>query len=347
MKASLVRLTYEHARSKDTFLQHFFYFVDDDDTQGHQPTFEHGLSKFLGFTSQIEPLLLKEAEGAIDAFAEYLFQNFFLPMKAAGSKTPQPSVASSSAPGLENVVGTPARLSTLRRDCLIRDHNRCVVTQAFNLPEAVMRRAKDPNPKDDDDELLVFKLGDLADLEVAHIIPHSIMSAKTVDGEMQLSESKKTALAILNMFDPGVVHLIEGPNIDRPFNAISLTREAHTRFGLFQISFEPLNPADANSDTNIPKHTYRIHGTPIYSDIFNLPVTRTLLISPHHTIDPPSSKLLSLHRAIAMILELSAAGEYIEHIIQHIEEVWVRSDGSVELGHIVALRMGGWLDVAA
>jgi HNH endonuclease len=52
-------------------------------------------------------------------------------------------------------------------------------------------------------------------------------------------ESKRTALAILNMFDDGVVHLIEGVDIDRTCNAITLTMEFHQLFGRFKVYFEP------------------------------------------------------------------------------------------------------------
>ncbi|KAK2794076.1 hypothetical protein FQN52_009158 [Onygenales sp. PD_12] len=357
MRATLVRLTYEHCRSKDAFLRQFFMFIngdgyndhdhDNEDAQNHKPhpSFERGLAKFHGFASQTAPTPLKrEAENAIDSFAEHIFQHFFLPMKAAGAKTQQPSKASSTGPALENVIGSSARLSTLRRDCLIRDHHRCVVTRAFDLSEAISRDEKnrleddDGRPLDPDSE--VFN-----ELEVAHIIPHSIMSAKSTDGELQLSESKKTALSILNMFDPGVVHLIEGPNIDQPFNAISLTSSAHKHFGLFRISFEALSNDPSHPQ---PRHTYRIHASQkLISSTFKLPVTRTLLMSPNHTIDPPSPKLLALHRAITIILELSAAAGYVDRIIRHMEEVAVRSDGSAELGRIVTLRMGGWLDGVA
>lgn len=116
-------------------------------------------------------------------------------MKAAGSKTPQASAASLSAPAIDNVVGTPARLSVLRRDCLIRDHHRCVVTRQFDLTEAIERGDRDSEPKDDDDRPLT---GPLARLEVAHIIPHSIMSSKTVDGEPEL-------VSWMNLVNPHVI----------------------------------------------------------------------------------------------------------------------------------------------
>lgn len=74
-KVTLVRLSYEKSRSKDTFLRQFFGFVDD----GTPPTFDHGLARFSGFGSETPPPLEKKAQEAIDGFADYLFQNFFLP----------------------------------------------------------------------------------------------------------------------------------------------------------------------------------------------------------------------------------------------------------------------------
>ncbi|KAG5295649.1 hypothetical protein I7I50_08484 [Histoplasma capsulatum G186AR] len=340
-RVTLVRLTYEHCRSKNVFLQQIFTYFDGlpDQSQGQKPTFEHGLSKFLGFSSQTILERKREAEMMMDSFAEYLFDNFFLPMKAVGTKTPQPTPASLSAPPIENVVGTPARLSTLRRDCLARDHNRCVVTRAFNLDEAIEREKQDPsNFKDDDGVPLEHE--EFALLEVAHIIPHSIMSATTVDGKPQLNESKKTALSILNMFNPGIIHLIEGPNVDRPSNALTLTTEAHSFFGRFDMYFESMDDYSADS-----RHTYTIRSfNRLSSRQFRLPVTRTLLLSPNHTIDPPSPELLALHRSIAIILHLSAAGQYIEKIIDERDQLWARNDGSTELGHIVSLGLAGWLN---
>ncbi|PGH33507.1 hypothetical protein GX50_03664 [[Emmonsia] crescens] len=347
-RTTLVRLTYEHSRSKDVFLHLFFTFLDDNhgDIQARHEAanFGRGLSRFAGFGSHAgrTPTRDREVEGVVNAFAEYLFENFFLPLKAAVSKTPQQTPTALSAPSLENVIGTPARLSTLYRDCLVRDHNRCVVTRAFNFPEAANRADRSASPKDDDERPLDFDHDDFDELEVAHIIPRSIMSAKAAGGQLELSKSKKIALSILNMLDPGVVHVIGGVNIDRPTNAITLTGRAHECFGLFQISFEALDGPTHS------EHTYRIHSSnQAVVHMLKLPVTCTLFPSSNCSIDPPSPQLLALHRAIAIILEFSGAGEYIDRIIRDMEELSVRNDGSVELGRIVSLRLGGWLDSAA
>lgn len=138
------------------------------------------------------------------------------------------------------------------------------------------------------------------------------------------------------MFDPGVIHLIDGPKIDSPINALTLTLDYHRMFGEFQIYFEP---------TGVP-YQYKIDSTersPFLRDPL-FPVTRTLTLSPTRVIDTPSRRLLDVHRAIALIMKLSGAGEYIENILRDIEEVDVKADGSTNLGHIMSLRLGGWLN---
>jgi hypothetical protein len=136
------------------------------------------------------------------------------------------------------------------------------------------------------------------------------------------------------MFDNGIIHLIEGSNIDRPRNALTLTHDFHQLFGNFEIFFEPM--------AQLP-YTYRINSTrsgftrnPIF------PLSRTLYLSNTRTIDPPSSRLLAVHRAIAYILHLSAAGDYIDQILRDLDEPDIRTDGSTELGRLVELRLGGW-----
>ncbi|PGH33961.1 hypothetical protein GX50_03198 [[Emmonsia] crescens] len=224
-----------------------------------QPSFQRGLARCAGFGSQSPAAAQKrEAEDAMNSFAGILVQQL-LPPKYVDSKYPWyrecaiwmllallASAGSLSAPTIDNVVGTPARLSVLRRDCLIRDHRRCVVTRQFDLTEAIERGDREPEPKDDHDRPLA---GPLARLEVTHIITHSIMSSKTTDGEPELSASKKTALSIVNMFDPSVIHVIEGSNIDNTSNAISLADDLQMCFGLFKLTFE------ADDSTTSTDHT--------------------------------------------------------------------------------------------
>ena len=146
-------------------------------------------------------------------------------------------------------------------------------------------------------------------------------------------ESKQLALVILNMFDDGVVHLIEGTNIDRPRNAITLTHDFHQLFGGFEVYLEPKGSEP---------HTYCIDSTCtgiLRHRIF--PVDRTLSLTDTRTIDPPSPRLLAIHRAIALILHLSAAGRHIDSILRDLDQGDISVDGSTPLGHLAALRLHG------
>jgi len=137
------------------------------------------------------------------------------------------------------------------------------------------------------------------------------------------------------MFDPDVIHLIEGVNIDGPINALTLTHDMHHLLGSFQAYFEPaINGVHTN-------HTYKIDSIDPEQFFRNPPFP--VIRSDNRSIDPPSARLLAIHRAIAKILYLSAAGEYINRILDDLDELVINEDGSTELGHLVGLRLNGWL----
>jgi len=133
------------------------------------------------------------------------------------------------------------------------------------------------------------------------------------------------------MFDPGVSRLVEGPDIDRSYNAITLTVGFHRRFGSLQIYFEAIPGVD---------HKYAIKSTlPFLVFRPRLPIDRTLFITPEHTIDPPMPRLLAIHRACCLILHVSGAGEYIDKVLRDREALAAMSDGSTELGNVVSLGL--------
>ncbi|KAK5989035.1 hypothetical protein PT974_10533 [Cladobotryum mycophilum] len=303
-RTKLLQLTYEYAisdKSKDSVLRAFFNAVglsmneqDDDVDLSTKETEDRILSKLIGF-------------------ADFLIDNFFF--LASTKRTPQLSPAYHSAvqrarAGGQSFTGTSARLKSLRGDCLVRDRHRCVISRRFDQAQAVKRMQKAANDaRDDDNGLLTGEVFET--LEVAHILPHSLM--KSNPGS-ELDGSRAAALKILNMFDSDVVHLIDGP----------------------EIYFEPVGDAP---------NTYKMDTFLPYAALNHLlPVTRSLFVTEERTIDPPSPRLLAIHRAIAHIPHLSAAGAYIDKILEDKEEQDVRVDGSTPLGRLVQLRMDGWWD---
>src|ERR1700733_119862 len=140
------------------------------------------------------------------------------------------------------------------------------------------------------------------------------------------------------MFDPGIIHLIEVPNINRPANTLTLTNHFHQLFGDFDIYFEPIG----DRTQHICKINY-VQSNSLFRDLL-LPVTRILYLTPDHTLNPPSLRLLAIHRAIGRILNLSGAGDSIDRILRDMDEVGIKENGSTELGKYISLKLGGWLD---
>ncbi|KAI8648932.1 HNHc domain-containing protein [Fusarium sp. Ph1] len=323
----LIRLTYEYAiseESRDTLLQAFFRSLEIPMDDGEDIDFAD---------KHIE----EEVNCKLVGFAEYLLDNFFLPLKASTKKTPQPSPAYHSAvlnvqAGAQTFVGTPARISKLRGSCLIRDRHRCVISRAFDQNQAIERMRDCDDALDDDGQSLAGESFD--SLEVAHILPHSLTKAGL---DSELDAAREAALTILNMFDKDIAHFIDGTEVDRPRNALTLTHRLHMLFGDFQIFFEPV-------EGELP-HTYRIE-TFLPPSLFQglLPTTRTLFLTETRTIEPPSPRLLAVHRAIAHILHLSAAGSYIDRMFRKIEEQETQADGSTDLARLVNLILNGWWD---
>ncbi|GAW23564.1 hypothetical protein ANO14919_131310 [Xylariales sp. No.14919] len=247
---------------------------------------------------------------------------------ASAKKTPQPSPASEAQGQGQQDGGTGPRLSVLRRDCLTRDRHRCVISRVFDLAEAEERYDTPGGARDDEGNLLVDEPDDPAYLEVAHILPHSLTQTNR---EGKLDASNKSALAMLTMFDVGVTELLQGPEIDCPRNAITLTPQHHLSFGSFKVYFEHV----PGTDTTYTIGTFHKQS---YVRRAPFPVTRELYLT--QTIEPPSRRLLAVHCAIAHILHLSGAGDYIDKICRDIEEYGVQADGSTPLGQFVSLAIG-------
>ncbi|KAJ6118432.1 hypothetical protein N7471_013899 [Penicillium samsonianum] len=298
--------TYEDLRSDEG------HAVDSDIT--------HALVFFEGFSSW-EPEQINKLHGGLEKFAEHIVEIFLLPFRASSVKTPQPTPTWLSSLQSSTPTGTRQRVSVLRQKCLMRDRHRCVVSRKFD--RAAARKRFEENAEscaDDDGNPLKDEPSDQFQyLEVAHILPHCLTTVAS--GETDLSDPKKNALRIL----------------DIPMNALTLTLNYHRLFGEFKIYFEPTGT----------RHKYRIDSTERSPFLRNpsFPVTRSLTLSPHRTVDPPSPRLLDVHRAIALIMKLSGAGEYTERVLRDMEELDVREDGSTHLGYLTGLRLGGWLDI--
>lgn len=142
------------------------------------------------------------------------------------------------------------------------------------------------------------------------------------------------------MFDPGIS--LEGPLIDTPANALLLLSELHDRFGAMEAYFEELPEC-----TDLVM-VYRF----VFADGYNdLPdavrvkeriefVNRDSMGTPLGEL--PSRQLLALHRACAMILNMSGAAEYVECLLDDAEMLAQRgtlaSDGTSEIAMFLKMK---------
>lgn len=333
---TLIKLMKNKVSEKDEFLDLFFTFIQQELLSEREGT---GLEQILSHLNRFCIWSAEETNALHDclvAFAKYFIDNF-LPLESLAVKTPQLTPALSHPRTPEATIGTPQRVSTSRQACLTRDRHRCIISQKFNAQEGQRRYKRDgSNLKDDDGKSLLEERDNMAFLEVAHIIPHSLMSLTSEENEWGLADSKQMAYRILRMFNPSAIHLINGVDINRPMNALTLTHDLHKLFSNFDIAFEP-----AGSQP----HTYKINyvETDRIGRVERLPVIRTLYLTPDQSIDPPSPQLLKIHAAIGRILHLSAAGDYIDDLLRDIEEMEagkVMTNGSTRLDDYIRFRLG-------
>ncbi|KAK9480788.1 hypothetical protein V1514DRAFT_115619 [Lipomyces japonicus] len=229
-------------------------------------------------------------------------------------------------------MGTSRRDSTLRQSCVIRDCHRCVVTRMLDINVVDGHQGDGPIIDYHGNELL---LGDrnVGSLEVSHIIPHSLLSFRNVSGaEPRLPEPKRIAFQILKMFNPVAVQELEGSNIDRPRIALVLSHDAQLYFGNFRIAFNRVEGEERTYMIDYVRPTrYRVP--------LDLPVTVTLDFAPDNNIELPSPELLNIHRAIARIFHLSAAGEYIDKFLEDMDKNKVAENGTSPLDEYVRFKM--------
>lgn len=254
----------------------------------------------------------------LQTLADDLIRGFFVPLQATGGQTPSavsPLISVRSCGDVGPEQGIPTRLDGLRETCLRRDGNRCVVSR--HLDWAAQTRHNRQNPDNLWDE-------DTVNTEVAHIIPHSF-NALNVNGT--LGPARTYAWRVMNMFHPGISHVLAGDAIDSPYNAMTLAGDLHKRFGRLKWYLEPTGKSQ-NSYT-----VHAIHGQRI--ETWLRPPGGIVTFNASGEVPPPDPRLIALHRACCLILSMSGAGECAEDVLQDMRELSgsgvLAADGSSDL----------------
>ncbi|KAK4141924.1 uncharacterized protein C8A04DRAFT_38706 [Dichotomopilus funicola] len=147
VRSRLIRQTYDHALShisQDNFLRAFFSLLELPMDGADEPLDKGIRARFFGF-------------------ADYLFNNSFLPFKASPKKAPQPTPAFHSA----------VQQIELRGAGFVRTKSEYLPSGVFDCNKTV-ERFKDAGNTAQDEEGHPLKGQEFEAMEVAHILPHSL-----------------------------------------------------------------------------------------------------------------------------------------------------------------------------
>ena len=192
-RSKLVRGIYMHSRSEDSrdyYLRAFFTAIGIDAESHFRESpgtfkFEDISEDFFHFGDDLLFHFFRPCTMCLVRIpVANLVTNPFFTVKTSTINTTNLSSVLRSAPqegqdqSGQQHIGTGTRSSTLRKSCLIRDRYRCVITRKFDANEARKRGKKAGGYNkalDDDGKFLYEDQYDHEHLEVAHIIPHSLI----------------------------------------------------------------------------------------------------------------------------------------------------------------------------
>ncbi|KAI6047026.1 hypothetical protein EDC04DRAFT_3052536 [Pisolithus marmoratus] len=217
--------------------------------------------------------------------------------------------------------GPPTNHDTAKKHALIRDGFKCVVTKMYDgtatWRQSELRR--------------VIEGGEVPTLETrcTHILPQSIVENITSDSS---KSSYTTAVwKALNSFgDPSLRKLLDGTNIHRIQNVMTMDPTVDGRFNTLKIWFVPTG--ETNSYRLEAIDEFWLTGRPRYVTFSTPNANRYPL---------PSATYLAIHATCAKVAHLSGTREYLETILTYMDDTHVLSEdgGSSELLHEAILRI--------
>ena len=197
-----------------------------------------------------------------------------------------------------------------RRQCLLRDSHRCVVTGCFDRDEArrrIQANAETAEPILDDSGQPLEPGTVFAALEIAYILPPALVHRQPQTTTPNRERMRELALQVLGLLDSDIAGILAGDTYG-PANALIMTHDCHVEFSQFRLQFEPIDPLVG------PPGIYCIGCLDTEKvRLFTEPLYRALPTAPN--IRSPDVRLLAVHSAICDILSQSHAGTYINQIL--------------------------------
>jgi len=249
-----------------------------------------------------EILACSSREDIIDLGA-FIVRTFVRTFKRAKGRTPAPS-AHPSRPSFEDQRSFYEDLlqegslnhERAKTAALVRDNYRCLFTGAIDMNAFEMGLLEHDG------------ISAVQPTEAAHIIPQGILS--DVDSAEAKRKWASSALAVLARFsqDINLPMDLNGSNIHRLENILSLTPTMHEMFDGLRLWLE---------ETNQP-------------NVYNLCATQPVILPPRHSnpivlpssedLPPPSAEYIHLHATCARVAHMSGAGEYLDHLYRDDEK---------------------------
>ncbi|KIO31730.1 hypothetical protein M407DRAFT_124227 [Tulasnella calospora MUT 4182] len=184
---------------------------------------------------------------------------------------------------------------------LHRDNYRCAVTGIVDSKSAATGKTE-------------LQHGEhFAAVDNAHILPYSLIPASKEEPAIDRSS---TIWQVINAFSGISLDDLNGNNINRPENGITLEHSMHQFFGSLSICFEPTIQPDIDTVLR-------------WAPALFLPLPGTVSFVTRNLIPVPDPRYLALHAACAKVVHASGMAKFLSDVIEDLEVTKVlSSDGS-------------------
>lgn len=279
-----------------------------------------------GSANLVDDAVCCQTDGDLKRLAESIDVGMLRPMKAVSGKTPRfvssPRLGvEDSIDNLEDLIADPVEREqeALRRDCLKRDGNKCVVSGFYNVKYSQVPSG-----------------GKRADLIAAHILPFSLGTFRTDDERRQTSAIWTNIYRYFPYLRNRLGFFLE--NLNDPRNVMMLESVLHDQFGSFLFALE-------STET---EHQYRIKlfsGFPDAYEFFLPSSGMVTFTSQDNRFRLPEPGLLAIHAAIAKILHATGRGEIVDKILRDYKATRVLSrDGRSDISGLLSISQLSLMD---
>ncbi|KAF9474041.1 hypothetical protein BDN70DRAFT_765011, partial [Pholiota conissans] len=238
------------------------------------------------------------------------------------SPTPHPSSATfniAKAAIMQTLDEAPTDHKTAKKAALKRDGYKCLLSGNYDFYSV----------EEDDKLKAIMQTEEMSPIftECAHIFPESTNVNISDTSRRNKREYSANVWTIMHCFGFYTIpHDLNGRNIHRLENVITMCSGGHNAFDNLKLWFEPA--ANAGPDT------YSVH-TPdssMYPRYFKRNVTFSTPDKDKYPL--PSSVYLAIHAACAKVAHLSGAAEEIDILYREMEDSKVMSKDGASVEHI-------------